>query len=111
MGKEIVHPHKALLPLYNRYRNGVYWDDGEDSFVFREKEFSNIPQQPTDQWHTVTADTVRLDQISHLYYGTYVYWWIIAYANHIHDPYVPREIGTVLRIPDITKLNATDFFG
>ena len=110
MGREIVNPNKPYLPLQNRYRNGVYWEDGENSFVFREKEFSGISPQPTDQWHTVTADTVRLDQIAHKYYGSYIYWWVIAYANHIHDPYVPREIGDVIRIPDLTKINATDYF-
>lgn len=40
----------------------------------------------------------RLDHLAHRYYGDSDYWWIIAVANRITDPFtlVP---GTRLRVP------------
>lgn len=45
----------------------------------------------------------RLDLISYRCYSTSKYWWVIALANYIIDPFdVPY--GTVLRIPPLTQL-------
>ena len=45
----------------------------------------------------------RLDIISMSIYGTPRYWWVIALANDIIDPFdVP--VGTELRIPLIETL-------
>ena len=40
----------------------------------------------------------RLDHLAHRYYGDSDYWWVIAVANRIQDPFalVP---GTRLRVP------------
>jgi hypothetical protein len=52
-----------------------------------------------DTYHQVTAyDQFRLDLISYRYYLTPEYWWIIAAANDILDPFA-LEVGTILRIP------------
>lgn len=52
-----------------------------------------------DTYHEVTViDNLRLDLISYKYYLSVEYWWIIATANEILDPF-NIEIGTVLRIP------------
>ena len=45
----------------------------------------------------------RLDIISTSFYGTPKYWWVIAMANNIIDPFT-LEIGTNLRIPPIISL-------
>lgn len=45
-----------------------------------------------------TVNATRLDLISYLYYQTPEYWWILALANNILDPFnIP--VGTILRIP------------
>lgn len=40
----------------------------------------------------------RLDVIAHRYYGDEEYWWVIALANRIMDPFA-LEVGRKLRIP------------
>lgn len=40
----------------------------------------------------------RLDTLAHRYYGDSDYWWVIAVANRIQDPFSLRP-GTRLRIP------------
>jgi nucleoid-associated protein YgaU len=44
----------------------------------------------------------RLDVIAHKYYGDEDYWWIIALANRIMDPFT-LEVGRRLRIPNEAK--------
>ena len=40
----------------------------------------------------------RLDLLAHKYYGDEDYWWVIALANRIQDPF-SLSAGTRLRIP------------
>lgn len=40
----------------------------------------------------------RLEILAHTYYGDEDYWWIIALANRIQDPFT-LTAGTRLRIP------------
>lgn len=40
----------------------------------------------------------RLDQLAHRYYGDSDYWWVIALANRIQDPFLMVP-GTRLRVP------------
>jgi nucleoid-associated protein YgaU len=40
----------------------------------------------------------RLDTLAHRYYGDSDYWWVIAVANRIQDPFSLRP-GTRLRVP------------
>lgn len=44
----------------------------------------------------------RLDIIAHRYYGDEEYWWIIALANRIMDPF-SLTVGSRLRIPSEAK--------
>ena len=52
-----------------------------------------------DQYHTITVvDQLRLDLIAHIFYEQVEYWWIIALANDIADPFdIP--LNKILRIP------------
>lgn len=64
--------------------------------------FLNLPHtffSEFDQYHQITAiDNLRLDLVAYQYYLNVEYWWIIALANDILDPFnIP--IGTILRIP------------
>lgn len=40
----------------------------------------------------------RLDGLAHRYYGDADYWWVIALANRIQDPFALHP-GTRLRVP------------
>ena len=40
----------------------------------------------------------RLDTVAHRYYGDSDYWWVIALANRIQDPF-RLTVGSILRIP------------
>lgn len=63
-----------------------------------------IDQNTSDTYFTVNKATEnRLDLISVMFYDFPSYWWVIATANNILDPFnVP--IGTVLRIPALSSL-------
>jgi len=43
----------------------------------------------------------RPDAISSVNYGNAKYWWIIAMANEIHDPFSEFYLGRELTIPDL----------
>ena len=64
--------------------------------------FFNLPHRffsEFDSYHEITAyDTLRLDLVAYKFYLNVEYWWIIAAANDILDPFnIP--IRTILRIP------------
>lgn len=40
----------------------------------------------------------RLDTVAHRYYGDSDYWWVIALANRIKDPF-KLTVGSMLRVP------------
>ena len=63
-----------------------------------------IDESNQDSFVTVTIENEnRLDIISYQYYETPRFWWVIALANNIIDPFdIP--IGTTLRIPIIVSL-------
>jgi hypothetical protein len=76
--------------------NGVYYHETPNTV--------SIPLSETDTYVTVTQQTTnRLDVIANNIYGYAPYWWIIAYANNIIDPYDVPE-GTVLRCPPIMSI-------
>ena len=45
----------------------------------------------------VSGDT--LDNLALYYYNNPTYYWIIADVNRISDPYLPLELGRILKIP------------
>ena len=63
--------------------------------IFRKVVFK---EDSVEQYYRVTeVDMNRLDIISERFYGTPYYWWVIAMANNIIDPfYVP--IGVTMKI-------------
>ena len=63
-----------------------------------------VSESNSDLYITVdNTNSNRLDTISYIYYGYSTYWWVIALANNIIDPFkVPY--GTVLRIPPLSSL-------
>lgn len=87
--------------------------------------FMNLPSiffSEFDEYHQVGAhDQHRLDLIAYQYYLNVEFWWIIAIANNILDPF-NIAIGTILRIPSdntaitqwlqapVKKVRASDSF-
>lgn len=63
--------------------------------IFRTVVFN---EDSIEQYHRVTEEDMnRLDIISDKFYGSPYYWWVIALANNITDPfYVP--VGVTLKI-------------
>lgn len=60
---------------------------------------TQLKESNMDVYHEVQREEEnRLDIISNKYFGTPEYYWLIALANDIVDPFVVR-VGDVLRIP------------
>lgn len=76
-----------------------------DGTEFRESfEKLNVEVSGRDKYHVVLAgEKNRLDIISYKYYGTPLMYWIIAEANEINNPTM-IEPGTVIRIPDLSRM-------
>lgn len=84
------------------YLRTIQEDDGK---IHHESWFQKIVDfSSEDEYYVVNKDTEnRLDMISANFYGTPRYWWVIALANYIIDPFeVP--IGLQLRIPPLISL-------
>lgn len=88
-----------------RYKNLRRIQNADDNKIFLENWNQKIVDKSEgDQYYTVTIeDANRLDIISNYFYNTPRFWWVVALANYILDPFdVP--VGTNLRIPPITAL-------
>lgn len=88
-----------------RYKNLRRIQDPETKNIYHETWFQKIIDKSNeDQYFTVSiAEQGRLDIIASKYYNTPRFWWVIALANNIIDPFdVP--VDTVLRIPAIVSL-------
>lgn len=95
-----------LYPNNCRYKNVRTIRDTDKNRLHHET--INVPYVAYSEQdeYIVVKDTEadRLDVLSSRFYGTPKYWWAIAYANYIIDPFdVPQ--GTRLRIPPITSLH------
>lgn len=89
------------LSRYAPYRIII---DNNKKMHFESQNNTTIEESDKDRYVTVDDSTMnRLDKISLMYYGVASYWWIIAKANNIIDPFdVPLE--TILRIPNINSV-------
>ena len=88
-----------------RYKNLRTIKDEETGKIHHESWNQKVIDSSTDDTYvTVTNETEnRLDILAFNYYGSARYWWVIALANYIIDPFeVPA--GSVLRIPPLLSL-------
>lgn len=87
--------YKNLRTIQDETTGKIYHESWDQKFVDRSKN---------DQYFVVTlVEENRLDIISNYFYETPKYWWVIALANYIKDPFdIP--VGKQLRIPQITSL-------
>ena len=88
--------YKNLRTIQDVYSGKIH----HESYIQQAIQRSNAD----DAYETVTLETEnRLDIIAYKYYGSPRYWWVIALANYIIDPFdIPA--GSVLRIPPLLSL-------
>lgn len=85
---------------YGKYRQIV---DNLDSYVETFNQ-SKIPTSEDDIFHTVQKEQEnRLDIIANIYYSDPSFFWVIAIANELVDPFVVQT-GSILRIPSLASL-------
>ena len=97
----------------SRYARLRTIQDKDTGKTYHETWFQKIiDKSKSDQFYIVNKDTEnRLDAISNIYYNTPRYWWVVALANYIIDPFDVPE-GTRLRIPPLISLyNEGGVFG
>lgn len=101
----IEYQGKVTYKNASRYKNLRTIQNEADGKIFHESWFQKvIDHSPEDTYHTVTINEKnRLDIIANYYYGTPRYWWVVAIANYILDPF-DVEVGSVLRIPPLIAL-------
>ena len=84
--------------MASRYRNNEIRRDSDGRRVYRSNIPADIPLRDSDMY-VVTQLGDRLDGLADKYYNDSRLWWIIAYANNIHDAPLGLPEGRTLRIP------------
>lgn len=90
----------------DRYRNcSILKDNETGESILSTREIPDIYTSSEDIYHRVESnENHRLDLIAYKHYKNPNLWWVIAQANNIFDPFQDLEVGTLLRIPNITRL-------
>ena len=105
-----VLPTSARVRLANdsRYNSTKVFPSLASSFGQWSLLPNSIPEDPSDSYHTVkTSEEFRLDLISFKHYTTARYWWVIALANNIMNPFVAPSVDDILRIPSYDRVKST----
>lgn len=90
--------------LTSRYKILRVVEDEGDTYLETYNQVL-VPVSPDDSYHIVEHKEVnRLDLIAIRYYSSPSFWWAIALANNLIDPFVINE-GVMLRIPSIATLD------
>lgn len=88
---------------YFPYRRYI---DSNGQIVYESYNQKFIEKKDSDKYYRVELDNEnRLDKISLTYYNNSQYWWIIAIANNIIDPFSEVEYDTVIRIPSLQAVH------
>lgn len=101
-GIEYMSP--ILYKNNSRYKNIRTIQDDDGNIYHESWVQQTVDKSSSDEYYIVTEQSEnRLDIIANIYYNTPRYWWVIALANYIIDPFdIP--IGTQLRIPPLISL-------
>lgn len=102
--KEIERTRLEKAPSHNRYAklDRIKYENGVE--IIETANRIKFPISESDVYYTVPlAQEGRLDLISYQFYGSCLYWWAIAYASNIYDPFSVRA-GDVVRIPSLTSI-------
>ena len=107
--RRVYKQRKYLKPIIykndSRYKNlRTLYNEDRKVIVHENWNKVSIPRSSQDKYYTVEmVSENRLDMIASSYYNSPRYWWVIALANDIDDPFdVPK--GTLLRIPPLSSL-------
>lgn len=96
----------AVLHAFSRFNNQPLFIEN-NRYFFGTWQPINIPESPSDTFHTVTeADSDRIDLIAYQYYQTPELWWVIAEVNGLFFPFEDLEPGRILRIPSYITLTS-----
>lgn len=89
----------------SRYKNVRTIQDKETAKIYHETVNPyTVAKSSEEMEYIVGIETEgRLDLVSYRCYGTHKYWWVIALANNIIDPF-DISYGTILRIPSLSSL-------
>lgn len=92
----------GYVSRYMKYRR--IKDNDENSIFLESINQDTVQESESDTYITVdNINANRLDIIAYNNYGYSTYWWVIALANNIIDPFnIP--LGTVLRIPPLSSM-------
>lgn len=107
--REVFEDLKYLSPReykdVSRYKNVRLIQDKDTNKIYHETVNQyTVDESKDESTYIVGIETAnRLDLVSYRCYSTSKYWWVIALANNILDPFdVPY--GTTLRIPPLSVL-------
>lgn len=99
---------KVSLSRISRYRSTLIYPDLGPSFGrFSLNRFS-IPSSQDDAFHKVNqGERFRLDIIAWKRYDNPLFWWVLALANGIRNPFVEPDLDTILRVPSLDRIIST----
>ena len=104
-GLEAFRESDRSLPQTHRFRGKSIFMTPEGRQFYESWVPPEISPRPDDRYVEVTTGTAgRLDLISHSFYGTPRFWWVIAVANDLFDPIADTTVGLLLRCPSPTRL-------
>lgn len=86
------------LRIDNPYNRGTEIDFSDNEPLLKPSNWVSIPA-PDDNYHQVT-DYDTLDTLAFEFYGNSKYFWILAIANNMINPF-GLIAGTSIRIPNI----------
>ena len=87
----------------SRYRlTPITTSNGEYVYeLFRKPDMSVESEE--DMYHVVqVGEANRLDLIAYQYYNDARYWWLLASANNMIDPFV-LVVGSTIRVPSLNS--------
>lgn len=103
----ILYLGKVNYNYLSRYTQLQQITDDGSPIYFETQNQITIPESTDDIYHTVNSSQEnRLDILALKYYNNASFWWIIAQANDIIDPFSVK-LGTVLRIPKLSVVSRT----
>lgn len=103
--KEMEYESPKNYINLSRYKNtDRIFDSKNDVYYHSTVNDCVIPETVNDTYVTIIKQTEnRLDIIANNVYGYAPYWWILAIANDVVDPFdIP--MGTKLRCPPLSSL-------
>lgn len=95
---------ERILSSDSRYLSLDILKDSEGEYFLETWKDIGIKESDLDNFHEVKKrEENRLDLIANKYYRNHTFWWVIALANDIKNPF-DIEVGDILRIPSLSTI-------